>query len=140
MSGRGEAGFPTRTAVEQRHLPGVSRLVMTQDVDATVIAAQLEVAVDRVQPTVDDLADLDGAPTDEEAQRGDFRAVTGVTLDADRGRFISSCVCSPICEASLFIRSSSLPGQAGRQMPITPDSGIIPLLGPMVGVIRMAVA
>jgi hypothetical protein len=86
MSGRGQAGFQTSAAVEQNHLPDVSRLVMAQDVNTAIVAAQLEVAVGRVQPAIADLAYLDGALTDEEAHWSHIRAMTGVTLDADRGR------------------------------------------------------
>ena len=43
-------------AAEQDHLPDIRSAVITQDVDVTVITTHLEIAVVRIQPTVDDLA------------------------------------------------------------------------------------
>ena len=56
-SGRGETYAIVRATVEQDHVPVVGGLVITQDVDAIIVSAHLEVAVVRIQPAVDDLHD-----------------------------------------------------------------------------------
>ena len=55
-SSRGEACVNMCTATEQGHLPGIRGMVITQDVNAAVVSAHLEIAAIRVQPAVYDLA------------------------------------------------------------------------------------
>lgn len=55
---------------------------MAEDVDVTVAALQLEIAVIRRQPLIEDLHDVDAAFVDNERARRLLAAMTGVALDA----------------------------------------------------------
>ena len=56
---------------------------MPQDVDSVVVGSDLEVAVGRVEPTVEDLGDLEPASVPGEAPRLLLPSVAGVAFDLD---------------------------------------------------------
>jgi len=84
MKGAGRARRPPPAArVEKDELPVVAWHVMAQDVNAAVVATDLEVPVLRVEPAVELLFDHDSPRTEDEGARVLVGAVTGVRLHVD---------------------------------------------------------
>ena len=64
---------------------------MAEDVDVTVAALELEIAVIRRQPAIEDLHDVDATFVDNERARCLLTAMTGVTFHAERHVPIMKC-------------------------------------------------
>lgn len=64
-SGRAQARFLPRVAVEQYHFPLVERNVITQNVDTAILTTDFKVAVVGIQPAIDDFDNVDRALADK---------------------------------------------------------------------------
>ena len=84
-SGRGEAGVVAFAAVVHHQLPGVFAGIVAQQVDTSITAAYLEVAVTGIEPAVDHLLNLNLAFTEQKAARLLVGAMAGVALHMNPG-------------------------------------------------------
>ena len=69
--------------VKHRQLPSARHHVVSQDVAGAVVAADLEVAMIRRQPCVENFDDLDDPAAERQSPRCLFAAMTGVAFDPD---------------------------------------------------------
>lgn len=70
-------------ASKSGNLPIPARLIVAKDVQVPVTGIDLEPALRRRNPAIDDSADLEPTRTQQERARLLFAAIAGVTLDAN---------------------------------------------------------
>ncbi len=88
-----QASMAAASPVVQTDLPTIADGIVTQQVDAAVVTAQLEVAVGRIQPAVDNLGYRYRSPSELQVPRLSVGTVTGVAIDAqDRPAVRVACL------------------------------------------------